>query len=316
MSKFYFVGIDVSKDKLDICFLGEKSDSKPKFETLPNKENIIKAYFESFKSDKLVVCFEYTNNYHILLQKALTSLKIKYNVLNPAKTSFYLRHLSHIKNDIKDALGLAIYAKNFSIDLFPDKFSKEYNLLKSYSSTLLLLTKISTQIKNFKASQKFVCDEAINLNISILQKTIENIKKKLRDINYRILKSLVPNSDEILAESKGIGIDLALVLFPILHFNRDKTSKQLISFLGLSPRVYESGSSVRKSHKINKIGSSNIRRVLFLNALSCSRFNPILKTKYENLINNGKCKKVALVAVMCAIIRYLKIYFKNEKSIN
>ena len=59
MSKFYFVGIDVSKDKLDICFLGEKSDSKPKFETLPNKENIIKAYFESFKSDKLVVCFEY-----------------------------------------------------------------------------------------------------------------------------------------------------------------------------------------------------------------------------------------------------------------
>lgn len=41
--KFYFVGIDISKDKLDICFLQENENFKPKFETIPNKDNIIKS---------------------------------------------------------------------------------------------------------------------------------------------------------------------------------------------------------------------------------------------------------------------------------
>lgn len=311
--KFYFVGIDVSKDKLDICFLSDNSNLNPKFETLPNKENIIKTYFDSFKNDELVICFENTSNYHIPLQKILSSLKIKYNALNPLKSSLYLKHLTHIKNDLTDALGLAIYAKTFSIDLFPDKFNSEYKLLKSYSSALELLAKISTQLKNFNHSQKFVYDEILKENVELLQTTIKNIKKKLRDINYQILKSLIPNSDEILANSKGIGIDLALVLFPVLHFNKDKSAKQIVSFIGLSPRVYESGSSVKKSHKINKIGSKNIRRILYLNAMSAIRFNPIFKSRYENLVSKGKSKKVAIVAVMCAIIRYLKKYFKDEK---
>ena len=74
---------------------------------------------------------------------------------------------------------------------------------------------------------------------------------------------------------------------------------------------------MHKSPKINKRGSSAIRRVLFLTALISSRYNDKFKQRYETLVSKGKKKKVALVAVMCAIVRYLKSLFPlNESYIN
>lgn len=262
-----FCGIDVSKDKLDICFISNNDSIKPKFDIIPNTESMIKTYFKNQSKD-IVVCFESTSNYHIFLQKILSNLKIKYSVLNPFKTSYFLKHLSSIKTDSKDSLGLAIYAKIFSINLFPDSFSKEYKLLKSYSTTLNLFQKINTQIKNFNKSQSYVYDDVLKQYLKELLKYVEDIKEKLRKINYEILKTFIPNTDEIITNNKGIGIDLAIVLFPILHFNRHKSAKEVISYVGLSPRVFQSESSVKKRLSINKIGSNNVRRVLFMNALS------------------------------------------------
>ena len=178
----------------------------------------------------------------------------------------------------------------------------------------MLLSKIQTQLKNFKKSQDFVTDAELSEIIKSLTVQVQKTQDKLKLIAFEILKSFVPNCEEIIRNNKGFGIDLALNLFPQLHFNRAKSEKQFISFLGLSPRIYESGSSVHKSPKINKRGSSAIRRVLYLSALVSSRFNAKFKERYENLISKGKKKKVAIVAVMCAIVRYLKSLFPLSES--
>lgn len=314
MKKDFFVGADVSKDKLDICFLTSNETKKPLYVSLPNDYETIKAYFKSFIKDNITIVFEYTNNYHIILQKALSDLKLRYSLLNPEKTSYFLKHLSHQKTDLKDSCGLALYCKIFHSELNPSAYNKEYNLIKSYNSAILLLSKIQTQLKNFKKSQDFVSDPSLNDIITTLTNQISSLHKKLKILAYEILKSFIPNCDEIINNNKGFGIDLALNLFPNLHFNRDKTAKQFISFLGLSPRIYESGISVKKSKCINKKGSSSIRRVLFLVAIVSIRFNDKFKQKYENLINKGKSKKVAIVAVMCAIVRYLKSLFSFDES--
>lgn len=131
----------------------------------------------------------------------------------------------------------------------------------------------------------------------------------LQKLAFDLVKKAIPETEEIIKENKGFGIDLALNLFPQLHFNRDKSEKQFISFIGLSPRIFQSGSSVHKSQKINKMGNSNIRRILFMTALCAIRFNAKFKARYERLLANGKKKMVAVVAVMCAIVRYLKSLF-------
>lgn len=314
MKKTYFVGADVSKEKIDFCFLTSFENAKPKFISLPNEVNTLKAYFQSFVKDDVFVVFEHTNNYHKPLQSMLTELKIKHSVLNPAKTSHFLKHLTFQKSDITDAYGLALYCKIFKADLNPSQYNHEYNLIKSYNSTILLLSKIQTQLKNFKKSQEFVADMELSNLIQNLTLQVKKTQDKLKLLAYEILKSFVPNCEMIIENNKGFGIDLALNLFPQLHFNRAKSEKQFISFLGLSPRIYESGTSVRTSKKINKRGSSAIRRVLFLTALVSSRYNDKFKQRYENLIAKGKNKKVAIVAVMCAIVRYLKSLFPLSES--
>ena len=314
MKKTYFVGADVSKEKIDFCFLTSFENAKPKFISLPNEINTLKAYFQSFVKDDVFVVFEHTNNYHKPLQSMLTELKIKHSVLNPAKTSHFLKHLTFQKSDITDAYGLALYCKIFKADLNPSQYNHEYNLIKSYNSTILLLSKIQTQLKNFKKSQEFVADMELSNLIQNLTLQVKKTQDKLKLLAYEILKSFVPNCEMIIENNKGFGIDLALNLFPQLHFNRAKSEKQFISFLGLSPRIYESGSSVHKSPKINKRGSSAIRRVLFLAALVSSRYNDKFKQRYDNLIAKGKNKKVAIVAVMCAIVRYLKSLFPLSES--
>lgn len=317
MKKSYFVGADVSKEKIDFCFLTSIESSKPKFVSLPNDTTTIKAYFQSFIKDNIFIVFEHTNNYHVPLQSALSDLQIKHSALNPAKISHFLKHLTFQKSDITDAYGLALYCRIFKADLNPNTYNHEYNLIKSYNSTILLLSKIQTQLKNFKKSQDFVTDTELSEIIHALTIQVKKTQEKIKLIAFEILKSFVPNCEQIIKSNKGFGIDLALNLFPQLHFNRAKSEKQFISFLGLSPRIYESGSSVHKSPRINKRGSSAIRRVLFLNAISCARFNDKFKQRYETLISKGKKKKVALVAVMCAIVRYLKSLFPlNESYIN
>ena len=314
MKKNYFVGADVSKEKIDFCFLTSNEDVKPKFVSLPNDTSTIKAYFQSFIKDSIFIVFEYTNNYHVPLQSVLSDLQIKHSALNPAKISHFLKHLTFQKSDVTDAYGLALYCRIFKSDLNPSQYNREYNLIKSYNSTILLLSRIQTQLKNFKKSQDFVSDADLSELIQSLTVQVKKTQEKIKLIAYEILKSFIPNCDQIIKDNKGFGIDLALNLFPQLHFNRAKSEKQFISFLGLSPRIYESGSSVHKSPKINKRGSSAIRRVLFLAALVSSRYNDKFRQRYENLVARGKNKKVAIVAIMCAIVRYLKSLFPLNES--
>jgi putative pilin inverting protein len=315
MKKAFFCGVDVSKDKIDVCFLTSIMSEKAKFETLPNNYELIKIYFDSFKNDEILVVFEATSNYHLALQRALSDLSIRYCVTNPYKSSLFLKHLSTIKTDTSDSYGLAVYARTFKSEIAPDKYNAEYLEIKSYNSTLNLLQKINTQLKNFKSSQKTLNNKVIDDVIANLIKEIAKLQAMLQKLAFDLVKKAIPETEAIIKENKGFGIDLALNLFPQLYFNRDKSEKQFISFIGLSPRIFQSGSSVHKSQKINKMGNSNIRRILFMTALCAIRFNDKFKARYERLLANGKKKMTAIVAVMCAIVRYLKSLFPFNPEI-
>ena len=214
MKKNFFCGVDVSKNKIDVCFLTSAENQKAKFETLPNTYEVIKVYFESFKNDDILVVFEATSNYHLPLQKALSDLNIRYNVTNPYKSSLFLKHLSSLKTDVTDSYGLAVYARTFKSEILPDKYNAEYLQIKSYNSTLNLLQKLSTQLKNFKQSQKFVKNSVVNEVIESLVKEIAKLQTMLQKLAFDLVKKTIPETEEIIKNNKGFGVDLALNLFP------------------------------------------------------------------------------------------------------
>ena len=86
--------------------------------------------------------------------------------------------------------------------------------------------------------------------------------------------------------------------------------------MGISPRIFESGSSIRGKTKVCKMGMSRIRALLYVCAWSAKRCNKACKDLYDRLLKKGKAKKQALIAVANKLLKQaFAIAINNEKYI-
>jgi len=93
-------------------------------------------------------------------------------------------------------------------------------------------------------------------------------------------------------------------------------SRQLSAYFGMSPRQYQSGTSIHGKGHICKMGNPYIRSLLYICAVSSLRHNKPCKDFYDSLIARGKPKKVALVAVANKLLRILFAVMKNKQPWN
>ena len=88
--------------------------------------------------------------------------------------------------------------------------------------------------------------------------------------------------------------------------------KQLISYAGLSPREYYSGSSIRGRVKICKQGGKQLRNILYMCALNAKKTNSHCKALYDRLVDQGKNKKSAIIAVCNKLLKIVFGVVKNQ----
>lgn len=307
-----FVGVDVAKDKLDISITldGLKND----FLQILNNESSILGFFDylknTYKKSELFFGYEATSNYMHILQKLLTQNKFKQIMINPYMMSHYLKHLnSRTKSDLADSQGIAKYIQTLNQEDFKTVFNQDNKTLTKYTSSINLLRKLATQLTNFIHSQKENPIEHLDTLLSALKLQIKETKKSLDKEAEKVLIELFPHVIELQKQIKGVGYALLLELIPIFLKSENYTLKQLQSFVGLSPRVFESGSSVRKREAMSKRGSSLVRKLLYLCTMSAIQHNEIIKEKYTRLVSNGKNKMVALVACMSHLFRAVYVKF-------
>ena len=118
---------------------------------------------------------------------------------------------------------------------------------------------------------------------------------------------------KLLVSINGIGERTAWsILAYIGDINFFSNAKQIASYAGLTPKIIQSGTSIDKS-SLSKLGHKRLRKSLYMPALVAIRYNPILKAVYERLVNNGKPKKVAIVAVMRKLLILSYGVLKSEK---
>lgn len=84
-------------------------------------------------------------------------------------------------------------------------------------------------------------------------------------------------------------------------FKKFENSKQLCSYAGITSTIRESGSSVRG--RISKVGNRKIRNLLFLCSFTACKHNKGCRDVYERIVNKGKSKKLALIAVSNKLIK-------------
>lgn len=297
-----YSGIDISKDSFDCCFL---IDNKPHYNNFPQTELGYESFLSIFVMLKIdIVGFESTGVYHKAFQKYLIGNGVTPLILSPRSVSLFIKSTQiKGKTDKSDSFGIALYiTKN------PDLIAFSYPMrdkFKPLVSTLIQFDKQIRQLSNlYHAVERSNYDETLNLSILEMLDTTKTHKEDLKKYVLEELYRSIPEAKLIKSEIVGVGDMVLLFVLPLIYDHFDKfTLKQMVSFIGIAPMDFQSGTSVKKRSHISHRGDTNTRKILFMSAIASVRSNPILKDKFLRMVDQGKPKKVALVAVMSHLLR-------------
>lgn len=306
-------GIDCSKDYFDIAVLkGGKTSFKSRF--LNNKEGFNEMLPHVLDTH---VVMEATGPYYLQLACFLHKANVLVSVANPLVVHrFAQMKMSRAKTDKKDALIIAEFAQMTKPKLWEPP-TEAVTLIRNLETYLEGLKQrrgmLSNQLHAFKASgtldgllDKEIAEELKNHDLKIIAK--EKEVDKLIKIHFAVI------ADNI-RSVPGIGPrSVSLLISTTNGFNSFESYKQLISYFGLAPRIYESGTSVRGKGHICKMGMGQVRKVLFMAATSARRFNKACKDLYERLRAKGKPYRVAIIAVVNKLIKQVFAIAKSGKK--
>lgn len=297
------VGVDISKANFDYCFKG--ADGKKAKGKLSNDKQGFQQLLKMIPSESWVV-MEASGPYYYPLACFLYEKDIKVAVVNPLVIRRYMQmQLKRTKTDAADAKNIAAYGEK--MELKPWKPLKEnYLKIKQWHTVRKQLQKhlhaTTQQMEAFLATGKLGSKlrAALEEEIRRINKKINGIEKQMHELIEEENSALKEQLESI----PGIGPKTSLLLIVALRgFEGFENYKQVISYLGLSPRIYESGSSVKGKAKICKMGISEVRKCLYMAARAGRKYNASCKELYERLRAKGKPHKLAMIAVVNKLLK-------------
>lgn len=321
------IGIDIAKDKFDACFCTIDENQKVTLKSTRKFDNS-KSGFAAF--DKWVAkwqqpstqtCFvmEATGVYYQNLAWHLHQQGRYVSVVLANLAKKYLQSLGYkSKNDQIDAKGLAHMGAERKLAQWQPLSSQLY-LLRKLSREHEQLQKARTSIKNLLHVEAYTL-LAGKSTVKRLEKTLALFDRQLLEIEKELEAAVA--QDEVLQTKvdniisiKGLGFLTAVTIIAETNgFELFKNQKQLVSYAGYDVVENQSGTRTGKT-RISKKGNSHLRRSLFMPAFNMVRYElPVFKALYERLMERGKTKMQAYVAIQKKLLVLVyTLWRKNEK---
>lgn len=299
-----FVGIDVSKSRLDVAVRPHRT-----FFTVDHTDSGIASLIERLAGlrPELIV-LEATGGYETALVCALTQADMPVVVMNPRLIRDFARALNQLaKTDKIDAGILALYAERVRPEprTLPDADQRELAALVTRRRQLVDMI---TREKNRRRQ----ATPTVRPNIDQLLVSLQELLKELdRDLDDFIRQSpLWREQDHLLQSVPGIGPVISCALLGYLPELGTLNRKQIAALVGVAPFNRDSG-LLRGSRAIRG-GRKMLRSILYMGVLVASRHNPVLRAFYQRLRAAGKLPKVALTACMRKLLTILNAMFKHR----
>lgn len=292
-------GIDISKSVFDVY-----SESTGHVQ-LHNDEKGFKIFLRTLPKKALVI-MEATGYYHYRLAQFLYKKGVAVSVVNPLSVKRFIQmKLAKVKTDKSDAKAIYEYGTKNELPM--------YNALTEVQSECLQLFRLldnylkkRTQTKNKKHGEE-VLGIPSNYAYRSLKRDLTHLNKEIKGIEERLLELVKQDQQHQLSLLKsipGMGTKTALFLIVVTEgFKKFETASQLCSYVGITPTIRESGSSVRGRSRISKVGNKKLRNLLFLCAFSACKHNKACREIYERIVAKGKSKKLALIAVSNKLLK-------------
>ncbi len=304
-----FVGLDVGKKTILVHdSYGQHSGS------VDNTKVTLAALCKLFGADTLAVC-EATGGYEALLLQAFTRAGLAIHRADACKIKAFIRSFGTLgKTDELDALALARYAEERQAKL--PLWVPPSNSRKTLQALVLRrdeLVAIRTAERNrLQAPDNQPVRASVRALIHYLQRQISALEKKINSL-IETSTSLRQNRETMMSVP-GIGPVTAAHLLALMPELGSLTRRQVASLAGLAPHPKDSGS--KNGYRNVRGGRTQVKRALFMAALSASKAHPILKTSYRTLIQRGKKPIVAITVIMRRLIVILNAKIRDQNKLN
>ena len=298
-----FVGIDVSKDTLEV---GVRPDGKRW--SVANSEQEITTLLESLLDvSPALIVVEATGGLQVMVVAELTAAGLPVAVVNPRQVRDFAKATGQLaKTDVIDADILAHFGEALRPEVRDLKDEETQHLTALMTRRRQIVGMLTAEKNRLSMSQKGIRKE-IRKHIAWLQGRLDVMNK---DISDAIRKSPVwREKDEILRSSPGVGPVLSVSLLAGLPELGTLNRKQVAALVGVAPLNRDSG-RYRGSRSVWG-GRSEVRAALYMAALVASKWNPVIREFYQRLIAGGKKPKVALTACMRKLLCILNAMIRN-----
>lgn len=309
----HWVGLDVSKRTFDAALAGpeQRYPRTPlralPWRAFPRTRRGVRSFLawvdEQVQGKSVRVVMEATGQYSVELTTWLLARRstLQPAIENPKNTKAFIDSLNQRnKTDGLDARGLAFYG----VERCPAPYEpltetrQELRTLNRYRDTLVAQRTALKNRRHEKTSSKVVSRMQAK-QLCQLERDISAIEQEMKRVVNE--DESFKRDFELLTSIDGVGPITALtVLAEIGDLRRFERARQLTAYAGVSPRIVQSGSSVRGKTRMCKRGNQRIRQALYLSAMATlnTKKPNSLSAMHHRLCEDGKQGKAALGAVM------------------
>jgi transposase len=322
-STLLFAGIDVALDKLDLacCDQEENFFYEGVFPNTPAGRAKLRRHLAKLarqtKRERIRICLEPTSRYHLAIRQELADDQLfDVRTAQPyAARQFARATMERGKTDRVDARVLARYVLHCKLPPFtpPNPAAVELRAITRRISTLV--TAKAQESNRLHAAIAGADPAAI---VKSIKRHMADLAKQIAALEEAALElvkqdSVLHKQYTILLSVKGIGQRSGLqILGELALLPPDMGKRQWVAMAGLDPKPMESGKSVNPPRHISRQGNCEVRRAIYMPALVAIRYPGAGRDYYEHLLERGKKKMQAIVALMRKLICAVWGMFQTE----
>ena len=306
MSEPYYVGIDVSIDRLDVairpggrgfCVTNDAAGWAELVARLP--QGAIAA-----------IGLEPSGGYERGIVRVLLAAGFSVRRINPNKLRQFARAAGALaKNDRIDARLIADY-----VAVMPTRVVERNPVLERLAETVTMRRQLCDEHIAVESQASHLEDALLK---RIAKRRLTRIEADIALLDKRLAELVAAQPDlarrfRLLCSMPGVGPTLGYTLLALLPELGQIGRKQIAALVGLAPYDFDSGRFRGQRHIYG--GRIGVRNTLYMPALAAIRFNPALRAFHRRLVGVGKKPKVAIVAVMRKMLTTLNAMLRDGNS--
>jgi transposase len=314
MTQAVVVGIDIAKDSFDATLTVEGKSWHEHFENNPGGFNQFGLWVGKHTKAVVHACMEATGQYGDALAEILYTNGWQVSVVNPARIKAYGNSkMRRNKTDKADAQLIAEYCLRENPPLWSPpsaSFKGLQALVRRLDDLQANWQQENNRLQSGGTDPQVI--EDIKEHMEFLHKKITKVKE---DIQKRIDQDpKLKERQELLTSVTGIGeLTAARIQGEIRDICDFDGARQLSAYAGVTPRNFVSGTSVHKKARMSKMGNVNLRKALYMSAVSAKRFNPIVRAFCQRLLEKGLKPLEVIGAAMHKLLHLIYGILKSGK---